>query len=284
MQRILVSNIDKSQNIVIPHSEGGFYEARYVQRNDDYFIVYLSSHNGCNYSCRMCHLTQTGQTIMIPAEYNMYIHQAKEVLKLYKPDDKLKKIHFNFMARGEPLDNHIVLHSTQKLIKGLAELTEGLDIKFNISTIMPQDFLEFNSSLISIFEDPRTQMYYSLYSMNPKFRKKWLPKAMDPNRALDLIKEMQLHNGKEIVIHGCFIKDHNDSPSDVLDMIVALESRDIDYRFNIVRFNTHDETKYQETEKLYAILGIINYCNPDKPNKIVDRVGFDVNASCGMFV
>ena len=40
MNKILVSTEDRSINIVSPY-EGGKVESRFVQRDDDYFIIYL---------------------------------------------------------------------------------------------------------------------------------------------------------------------------------------------------------------------------------------------------
>ena len=100
----LVSQKDKSKNYVIPTDDGGYFESRFVQRTDDYILVYLSSHSGCDQACRFCHLTQTRQTMMQPADILDYIAQAKRVLndanlaqlKLFG----LKKVKFSFMARN----------------------------------------------------------------------------------------------------------------------------------------------------------------------------------------
>lgn len=67
MDMILISKEDASANVVM-----GKFEARFVQRTPDYFIIYVSSHQGCNQACRFCHLTQTKQTDMTPASIGDY--------------------------------------------------------------------------------------------------------------------------------------------------------------------------------------------------------------------
>ena len=56
-------------------------------------------------------------------------------------------------------------------------------------------------------------------------------------------------------------------------------------RVNIVRFNSFNDL-YREPsdERILELLGLWNKINPNDRNKIVPRVGYDVNASCGMFM
>lgn len=287
MNKILTSTIDKSKNIIIPHSAGGFFEARYVQRTDDYFIVYLSSHSGCNLSCRMCHLTQTGQTVMNEADNNEYMSQAKDVFDLFEPDGRIRKVHFNFMARGEALDNNTMLYKSSELFKNLDTFSQRFDLesKFKVSSIIPAHFSESNASLSNIFEDSRSQLYYSLYSVDPKFRKRWLPKAMNPFAALDLIKDMQEENEKEIVVHWSLIDGQNTSDESVIDTLKAVVDRGIKAKFNLVRYNSYGPfTGVEPSEvRINEILALVNDLMPNESNKIVPRVGKDVYASCGTF-
>lgn len=82
----------------------GRLEARYVRRCPDYFVVYLSSQTGCAQGCRMCHLTATGQTRLRDAMFGEMIEQARTVLEHYRREGpSARTVHFNFMARGEPL-------------------------------------------------------------------------------------------------------------------------------------------------------------------------------------
>ena len=84
----------------------GRLEARYVRRCADYFVVYLSSQTGCAQGCRMCHLTATGQTRLRDVTFGEMLEQARTVLDHYRREaPPARTVHFNFMARGEPLAN-----------------------------------------------------------------------------------------------------------------------------------------------------------------------------------
>ena len=106
---VLRSNQDSSINYIFETEQ----EARYVRRNDDELIVYLSSHNGCNKACRFCHLTQSGQTNFTESSLIEILAQANAVLTeyvggVYNGKPKASVIHYNFMARGEALSSTVV--------------------------------------------------------------------------------------------------------------------------------------------------------------------------------
>ncbi len=287
------SQEDASVNFVAPCSDGGFFESRLVQRTLEKPICYLSSHSGCSYSCRFCHLTATGQTMMTPARLEDYITQASFVFAEYKR--RLangmalgQRINFNFMARGEPLANPVILNESSELFRQLGDMAKeiGLEARFKISSIIPRDF---EGDLAKILVDPRSQLYYSLYSTETKFRKRWVPKALDPSTALNLIGQWQKSSGRPIVLHWAFIEGQNDHLDSIDELLDIVESHEVKARFNLVRYNPHDQRHGQEPsqEHLDALFkkiqgrldknGIIG-------SKIIPRVGHDVSASCGMFV
>ena len=281
----LHSEQDASINYVFEQNVGKF-EARYVQRSPEYAIVYLSSHVGCDLSCKFCHLTQTGQTETIQAELDEYFAQAYHVMKNIKFTPELKMIHYNFMARGDALDNDYLIYNPSKLFQHLDLLSKANNVesRFLISTIIPKHFND--GQLLKIFKDPRVSLYYSLYSLDYAFRKKWLPKALDPFVALDLLKELQEVNDTKIVLHWAFIEGQNDSEQSVIDICNEVNQRGLNVRFNLVRYNPHNEKcgKESSEETLLKLLDIFNTMLPDQKHKMVQRVGFDVKASCGMFV
>lgn len=303
--RILRSTEDRSVNFVTPTADGAF-EARYVRRTDDYFITYLSSHSGCDKACRFCHLTQTGQTSMTPATLHDYAAQAHAVLTHYDAvtggpnplERRAPRVNFNFMARGEPLSNpHVVAQpgwdgmAPRRRWRDLAAvlgdmaLEHGVpDWRFNLSTIMPADY--GRAPLDVHINDPRVTLYYSLYSMRPEFRRRWLPKAMDPREALYLLAQWRGRTGGEVALHWSLIEGQNDDDASVDEIIAAVDRSGLRARFNLVRYNPYSAAQGREPrqEVLERVLERLSSALGAPASRIVPRVGFDVKASCGMFV
>jgi len=282
--KILNSKIDKSVNF-IEEQLVGFLESRFVRKTDDYFICYLSSQTGCNRGCAFCHLTTTGQTSFIDSTHNDFIGQTLQVFKHYKNEKTpAKYCHFNFMARGEPLSNKLLLNSADELLIKLGQLArdEGLSSKFNISTIIPENL---KRSLPEIFKFVLPTIYYSLYSVREDFRKKWMPTAMPIEDALNLLKEYQDYSKKIIKIHYAFIRGENDSEEDLKLMCDMLNTKNLLCEFNLVRYNP--ASKEQGEESLEEVIKErIEYLKTRIKGKvqIIPRVGRDVFASCGLFV
>lgn len=288
--QILQSVEDLSRNFVLPKSDGGFLEARYVRRTPEYFIVYLSSQTGCNQSCRFCHLTATGQTQFTQVTPEEFLTQADQVLAYYDSirdsQGPAQRVNFNWMARGEPLANPHLLAHAREIIEALGDRAarRGLDAHFNISSILPRSLA--GQRLSTWFQGLPVTFYYSLYSLDPAFRKRWLPKALPANEGLDMLVAWQADGGPEIVIHGALIAGENDADADLDALAAAVTARGLNSRVNLVRYNPYSERQGQETAedlldaKFQRLAGPLG--NPN--SRIVPRVGFDVKASCGMFV
>ncbi|MBY0458489.1 MAG: hypothetical protein K2V38_14210, partial [Gemmataceae bacterium] len=156
----------------------GRLEARYVRRGKDYFVVYLSSQTGCAQACRMCHLTATGQTHHRDATFGELIEQARVVLDHYKRQDQpARTVHFNFMARGEPLASRVLCAEGDAILGVLSQMAIELNLRPRhlISTIYPKEFGD--NLLEDVFRVHHPEIHYSIYSMSERFRRRWLPKA-----------------------------------------------------------------------------------------------------------
>lgn len=238
---------------------------------------------------------------MVPATIDEMVFQATKVLNHYKEmvmSGKQKPaniINFNWMARGEPLLNPDIVSRWGELalpLKTLANTVQrdlGVDpetvkVKFNISTIIPRTML---LHFMTWDETPslKPTIYYSLYSTDDKFRKRWLPKADDVDNALTKLKAFQQYDGK-VVLHWAFIKGQNDSEEDVDAIGKLILKYGIQARFNLVRYNPYScgqGTESLETTLQERFEQIKRYMMVPG-SRIVPRVGFDVAASCGMFV
>lgn len=229
----------------------------------------------------MCHLTATGQTQFKNCDFGDFNSQLAAILRHYQAQNQpAEVVHLNWMARGEPLCNPTLTETSTDLCLSLAaQCTElGLLPKFNVSTIMPRSF---RGSLERAFPVITPTIYYSLYSMDPEWRRRWLPGAMDAGRALDLLAGYQAVSRKLVKIHGAFIKDENDGERGIEAMLEAVLSRGIRAEFNIVRYNPCSESQGQESPNLEGIARLISR---RMPCKIIPRVGADVYASCGTFL
>lgn len=284
--RVLHSTEDESVNFVQKASIG-FFESRYVHRpGSDYFIVYLSSQSGCNRGCGFCHLTAGGQTKSVDAGHEEIREQSKHVWEYAwskGETQKVKYVHYNFMSRGEFLSNDVFSSDADEILTELGDTASqyGLASKFNISTIMPKTF---RGSLLDVFKYTQPTLYYSLYSVNPAFRAKWLPGAMDVDLAMEKLKEYQEFTQKTVKIHFAFIEGDNDSLLGVKQIVSKIKNHELLVDINIVRYNPPD-AKSRETEfsKIQSLADMMTM-NLGRPVQIVSRVGLDVKASCGMFV
>lgn len=129
-------------------------------------------------------------------------------------------------------------------------------------------------------------IYWSLYSVCEAFREKWLPGAMGVTNALNRLAEYQDHTKKLVKVHFAFIEGENDSEADIDSMCHMLETWKLHCEVNIVRYNPASPEQGRESSEdvVQARAAQLSQCPQVRAVKIVPRVGFDVKASCGMFV
>jgi adenine C2-methylase RlmN of 23S rRNA A2503 and tRNA A37 len=265
----------------------GRLEARYVRRCPDYFVVYLSSQTGCVQACRMCHLTASGQTHIRDATFAEMIDQAETVLDYYRrATPPARIVHFNFMARGEPLANRALVADGDGLLGELSRraVVLGLRPRHLISTIYPR---EMDRPLDDVFVAHHPDVYYSIYSMSPRFRRRWLPKALPAEIALDRLTQWQRSAQKIVSLHHAYIAGENDSEVDVHQICDAVEERGLMVNVNIVRYNSPDSSRYgvePDESIVQRNADIYRSRLPQSRVSVIPRVGFDVAASCGMFL
>lgn len=283
----ITSDIDRSVNFVKKFGEGKL-EARYVRRNEEYFIVYVSSQSGCRLACRFCHLTRTRQTTFDQADFRALREQVEVVLDYHdKNETPSGRMNLNFMARGEPLLNPIIAADNAEFfsfVKERAERSGVSDLRINLSTIFPLE--AENVDLVSAFTGQPVTLFWSLYSLDPVFRKRWLPKTESPDAVFRKLAAYQSETGNPVVLHWALISGENDDDETFERIAKAVNSSGIDARLNLVRYNPADGgTGVEAPENRYAAaLRILGQSMTVPGSRVVPRVGYDVKASCGMFV
>lgn len=289
-QQTLYSEQDASVNFITPVGPNEAFEARYVRRQDDYLVAYISVQTACSQGCRFCHLTASGQVKGRDATLREIVEQAATVLGYYSEgvaNGELKParvVHFNFMARGEPMASSIIRHHGAEVIACLNALARDYQLLpvMKLSSIFPDPL---PSSLFDFFPDSQPDWYYSLYTLNPVFRAKWLPHAADPSDALDLLADWQHWARKIPVLHYALIAGENDSVDQADEIVDMVRRKNLRADFNLVAYNPPSSTTGVETDAVQAQKVAETLAKvPGSRVRVVKRVGFDVAASCGMFV
>lgn len=290
--RVDHSELDLSANFLWLLGDGRALEARFVRRDDDYFIVYLSSHTGCNQACRFCHLTATRQVSFDAAQLEDFLVQARAVLAHYDEvvgrgaQPAAKRVHFNWMARGEPMLNPCLSKECVPLLAALRSEAQarGLAVQFNVSSIFPAEAALADLEVLAA--QPDVQLFYSLYSMSPEFRKRWVPKGRAPAEVLPWLAQMQASHGTTVTLHWALIEGENDSESEAVALAAAVRASGVRAKFNLVRYNPYSPAQGREApeEALTRSFEAISQVVDASRSRVVPRVGFDVKASCGMFV
>jgi 23S rRNA (adenine2503-C2)-methyltransferase len=312
-RKIIHSALDQSFNII--YNLGT--EARWVNRKGPKASIYVSSHDDCRMACKMCHLT----TQQLPARVNhvdadMYYSQVFDVVSEAIRSGKMEgieKINVNFMARGDVFANKFFRRDPMKvrtsidraIYDALSGTVENYpEIKLNVSSIFPMMVTGMTiDELVGGYitdetEIPRStiEVYLSLYTMDEKRRKWLLPSAISSREAMNMVASTSL----PCTIHHAYIKDFNDDVSRLVDAIKQYGLVAPRVRHNAVRYNPNELTKSGLLSSRYDIseeapvnvvydnvnmIGEALGCTVGKrASKVIERVGMDVKASCGMFM
>jgi adenine C2-methylase RlmN of 23S rRNA A2503 and tRNA A37 len=280
---VIRSAMDQSVNFSRPTSDGGMVETRFVRRIQTRFIVYISSMTGCDKACRFCHLTQTGQTMARLLTVDEMVAQAETVLAA-SAFSVGETVHFNFMARGEPLSNPAVGPELFAKLRDLA-VSLGLKPRLKLSTIMPSDFVPHDWANF-VPDGIPVDMYYSLYRVDTDWRRRWIPKAMTVEDALEYLVAFQTETKQRVILHWALIAGENDAVEDAEEIGRRATASGLQFDFNLVRYNAaNGKSSEASRERIDYYLGAMSRFVV-APNRVkeIQRVGFDVAASCGMFL
>jgi adenine C2-methylase RlmN of 23S rRNA A2503 and tRNA A37 len=235
----------------------------------------------------MCHLTATGQTANRDATVGELVEQAETVLAHYRRlREPARVVHFNFMARGEPLASRVIQAAGDAVLDELSRraVALGLRPRHLVSTIYPRAFGD--RLLEDVFAVHHPEVHYSVYSVSERFRRKWLPKALPAGEALDRLASWQRSTQKIVTLHHAYVAGENDAEGDVHAICDAVEERRLAVHVNVVRYNPLDPGRHGVEPPEGVVernAAIYRERLPNARVGVIPRVGFDVAASCGMF-
>lgn len=297
MLKNIIEAKDGSINYLLELANKNIIECRYVRRKPSYISTYVSSHTGCKMGCTFCWLTQSGQTqfdhVTIP-EYELQLNTVlSKAPTIINPKDV--RINVNFMSRGEAMANKFVINNYKNLYDCLYNVVirNGYDkMKMNVSSIYPNSLK--GHKLEIVFKDRPVNFYYSIYSCNDSFRKKYVPNAVSVKYALDRLACLQEnHHDNTVVFHCAFIKGANDDIKEVNKMANLIKSYNFkNTKFNLVRLNPYikngvpimEESSKETLKEIFDIMNnAVTNKVPTQASRIVGRVGTDAFVSCGMF-
>ena len=179
------------------------------------------------------------------------------------------------------------LDNADCVLGGLAERAVQLNLRprYLVSTILPKQLGD--RSLEDVFITHHPEIYYSIYSMDESFRRRWLPKALPTSESLRRLADWQRQTYKLCKLHYAFIEGENDREQDIHAICDAVEEHRLMVHVNIVRYNPLDKHRHGR-EPSEAVIQrnakIFRERLPLSRVKVIARVGFDVKASCGMFL
>ena len=273
----LESKLDPATNTIIK-ADKGYFEMRYADKMA-YEVIYLSAQSGCNQGCKFCHLTTSGQTEFVNASRQDLFIQVDRGLRQCRNGSV---VHFNWMARGEPLNNPAVNSGTLHCISQMAWDT-GNKARHLISTIMPRDFCD-TYALTDRFYMDQPDIYYSLYSVDLVKRKKFMPNAADPELAIKKLKEWQDYSHKIIRIHFSVVPGFNDTEIEIERLCWTLSRAKLRVDFNLIEYNPPEGETQRPALSLERTRQIIIGAMPaDTRIFLIPRVAPDIHVSCGMF-
>lgn len=213
------------------------------------------------------------------------------------PSQGSRKIHVDLMARGEPLANPHLLSDGQVLVAGLHELLDPRPWQLCISSILPRKPLirDFHFGPLWL-QAPEVRLYWSWYSEDPGFRAEWLPASPQYTDVLwdFMTKLAEARDDKLLYLHWALI-EHNDpalsnsNPENLQDLQDRLSElpQGVKAKINLVHLNPPTGcTTWKEArpEILTTWIKTLSACANVQAATLKERVGFDVMASCGMFL
>lgn len=316
--------VNKDKNVYkFVHLDGSETAIKYVsscsceEKERNKYSIFVSSSVGCQHSCKFCYLT-TKEIKYKSLSEEQILNNLKEAIEYFiNENPKLKDYYVKlcWMGMGEDgiIKTDLLKNVTLEILEYIIDIkkyAKGLD-GVDVSTIIPNnsnfivffDLIDLNKELTKYELNPNNdimvnvdyssskkynnrsivRLFYSLHSANIETRQKIIPNSYPLNHAISLLELLNLEIN--IIFHHFFIKDVNDSDSEIEELIKMLNGINKTFKyfeFRILRLNSCEKLNYIESEKFNQnVEKIKKYV---KVFKVQVSAGSEIKAACGQFL
>lgn len=268
---------DHTHKWLLEFADGQRIETVYIPETDR-GAVCVSTQIGCAMGCRFCHTGSQKLTRNLSAgEIVSQFMLARDVYKEWNLEGQGRLLsNIVFMGMGEPLQNY------DNMVKAVKILSDGEGIalskrRMTLSTsgIVPK--------ICRVATDMGVKLAVSLHASNNELRSQIMPinKKYPLPELLQACHDYQENNGGYITFEYLMLKDFNDSPTNVNELVALMRQYQINAKFNLIAFNPWPGCDYQPSSnnRIHAFseqLQKYGYAAPIRTAR-----GQDILAACG---
>jgi len=257
-------------------------EVTYIDRKDGRNIICVPTQSMCNMGCKFCHTTDyIGKIPVMNIDAQTLVSTTFYVMKDLRLINSDKVFLLSFMGCGEPLENMTnVLHT----INDLSDREElGSDRRFAIATSIPRkNWLPLLDFADKLSNPDKVKLHFSMHYTTDEVRKKYMPKAMELDKALKILDLYKAITGSVIEVHYTLMDGINDTMNDLYRLGGLLKSRD--FQVKLLYYNKREALDAEKSpeNKVSAFKETLETYNISTTYYIPP--GLDVGASCGQFL
>lgn len=273
------SSLDKTVKYVFRLNDGVIMETSYIDNGTGKDIICVSSQTMCSMGCSFCHLTDyVGKVKLRNMNFSEIIESVDFIYRdLNLVNNRLLLV--SYMGMGEAVMNSDnVLISMKKLMQSYE------NIRFGMATSLPKGKWKNFIKIAEVVKESKIplKIHLSLHYTRDLQRNEFMPGSLNIKPSISALEFYHQITGNPVEIHYTLIKGQNDTIEDSWNLISLIENREIPVKF--LRFSPKENDDNEETDKKRISYFREKLEESGIKTEYYEPPGFDVAASCGMFL